>query len=411
MSTEYMFVVGLIIIGGLVAEFIFKKTHFPEVLILIAIGAILGHFGAEDALDINDPLMMGIVTISLIYVIFYGALPIRIKAVVKSMSWAFRSAILHIVFISAAVAGIAYALDFTIQESLALGALFCVLDGSIINSMLEYLKLSRGAEAFIQLESAITDILVIVVIITALNFTEVSVDYIASNIANFLVLSSGLGVVFAIIWSFIVKNLKNTKHVPITTMAVLMVVYAMAEYVNANGAITVFAFAIVLSNIKSFAGFFYKKDQKLMGDVSKKEKDFFSNITFLIRTLLFVYIGMLVDLNHPAYLAIGAGLVFLAFVIRSFIYRFVKVNNVKPKDMLYMEVFNAMGLTPIVLMTLIDGSHEFNNVLVGGIFASVVFMSGFTFLISKGWFMSLSDIILFPATLIERRKNRPEKKV
>jgi len=405
MSTEYMFVVGLIIIGGLVAEFIFKKTHFPEVLILILIGVVLGHFGAEDSIDINDPLVIGIITISLIYVIFYGALPIKIKSVVKSMSWAFRSAILHILLITSMVAGISYLLGFTIKEAFALGTLFCVLDGSIINSMLEYIKLSRGAEAFIQLESAITDILVIVVIITALNFTEVSLESIASNIANFLVLSTGLGVLFAILWSFIVKSLKNTKHIPISTMVVLMVIYALAEYVNANGAITVFVFAIVLSNIKSFAGLFYKKDLKLMGDVSRKEKDFFSNITFLIRTLLFVYIGMLVELSQPVYLLIGAGLVFLAFIIRSFIYRFVKVNRSKPKDLLYMEVFNAMGLTPIVLMTLIDGSPRFNNVLVGGIFASVILMSGFTFLIKKGWFISLSDIILFPAKLFFKKKD------
>jgi Kef-type K+ transport system membrane component KefB len=187
-TTISVLVIGIIIVIGLIAKVIFNKFKIPDVLILISVGAILGYFNLAPSLSSDSGIMNVLLIFALIYIVFNGGLPISIKAIFSSAKWAFMSSLLNFFGISVIVGLITYAFGFNFKISLTAGILMCVMDGSIINSILENFKFSKRGEAFVQIESAIIDIFVIVGIVT-LWVENLSLGNFSQQIVNFLIIS------------------------------------------------------------------------------------------------------------------------------------------------------------------------------------------------------------------------------
>ncbi|MCK5043268.1 MAG: cation:proton antiporter, partial [Candidatus Aenigmarchaeota archaeon] len=305
-TTSSLFIVGLIIILGLLAQYNFKKTKIPDALILITTGALFSYFGLTKSIDTASPELTFLITFSLIFVVFYGAIPIKLRAILSTMNYAFISSVLNFIAITVTLGIIShYLLGFPWIIALSLGALFCVLDGSIINSILETIKLHPKAEAEIQTESAIIDILVIVGVLSIINFSAMTMTEITQSLTSYIFLSLGIGLVSAMLWAFVLKHMGNYSSAPIATMGLLVTLYAFAEYVMANGVITIFFFSIMLGNVTIWSKMLYKEQKESVGLLGLETKHFFKDISFLIRTFLFVYLGILVDFSQWIYLIYG----------------------------------------------------------------------------------------------------------
>ena len=378
-----LFIVAFVIVMGLVAQFIFKKFKIPDALLLITTGAVLSYFGLVNGIKVENDLLKFLITFSLIYVVFYGALPIKLNALFSTMKYAFFSSILNFIIITGVIGIIAHFAGFSWLMALSLGALFCVLDGSVINSLLETINLGKKGEAQIQAEAAIVDILVIVGILSIINFSTMGFSQIMQSLTSYLFLSVGIGFVAGIVWALTLKKVGNYSSAPIATMAVLVIVYAFGEYVKANGVITVFAFSIILGNVTLWGKRLYKGQQDHLKVLSISTKHFFKDISFLIRTFLFVYLGVLTDLTQWKYILVGLGFFLLAFVVRGLVGRLVVNRDLSLKSRYLLEAMNSKGLTPIVLLAVIQGGAMFANIVVGGIFFSVFVSSILIFLVEK----------------------------
>lgn len=408
-TTSTLFMVGIIIILGLLAQYNFKKTKIPDVLVLIAVGAIFSHFGLAEGLKTSSEEITFLIIFSLIYVVFYGALPIKIRALFSTMNYAFISSLLNFIIITSTIGIIShYLLGFRWIIAFSLGALFCVLDGSIINSILETIKLSPKAEAEIQTESAIIDILVIVGILSIINFSTMTFNEITQSLASYLFLSFGIGIIMAMIWAFILKHVGEYSSAPIATMAVLVTLYAFAEYVNANGVITVFFFSIMLGNVTLWSKLLYKEQKENVALLGIETKHFFKDISFLIRTFLFVYLGMLVDFTQWAYLLLGLIFFLIAYLARSLVRRMTKDGCLEKKETYFLDAMCAKGLTPTVMLAVIQANAIFTNIVVGGIFSSILITSILIFLIDNNKFTSVNDII--SKKLEQYKKERKAKR-
>ncbi len=391
--TLSLFIIAIIIVFGLIAKLIFSKYKVPDVMLLILLGTLLSHFGLTGGLDLGSPMLSVLITIALIYVVFNGALPIKIRAVFSSAKWAFVSAILNFIAITTGVTLVSFMFGFELKMALTLGMLLCVMDGSIINSILEIVKFSKRAEAFIQVESAFVDIIVIVAIVAMINIQEISLQTFMQQIVNFIFLSSAIGVAFALGWASLAKKIGTRNHLSIATIAMLLLVYVFAEQFSANGVITIFAFAITIGNLKILSKVMYKKDQESIEPLSAEQKHFFSDFSFILRTLLFVFIGTLVDLQIWKYLLLGLLLVIIAYIIRSFIFKIVYTGDIPLKDILMMKIMGTKGMTPVVLISLIAGSTEFTNTIIGAIFFSVLLTAIAIPIIERGHNPSISRFI------------------
>ncbi len=419
-TTANLFMVGIIIILGLLAQYNFKKTKIPDVLILIASGAIFSHLGLVEGIKTESSQMTFLIVFSLIYVVFYGALPIKLRALLSTMNYAFISSVLNFILITFILGATAhYFLGFGWIAALSLGALFCVLDGSVINSILETIKLSPKAEAEIQTESAIIDILVIVGILSVMNFSTMTVAQITQSLTSYLFLSLGIGIVIAMIWAFVLKHMGNYSSAPIATMALLVTLYAFAEYVNANGVITIFVFSIMLGNVTIWSRLLYKEQKESVSLMGLETKHFFKDISFLIRTFLFVYLGILVDFSQWTYLLYGTVFFIIAYITRTFVRRTVKDGEMTKKDTYILDAMCAKGLTPTVMLSVVGANIAFTetanlviftNIVVGGIFSSILVSSILVLLIDRDKFTSLNELITWVIEKYRqhRKKNKNE---
>ncbi|MBW6451679.1 MAG: cation:proton antiporter [DPANN group archaeon] len=393
-TTGNLFIVGMIIMIGLLAQYNFKKTKIPDVLILIGAGSIISYLELVEGLKTSNEGLTFIIIFSLIYVVFYGALPIKLRAIFSTMKYAFISSIMNLILITTIIGIISYyLLGFGWVLALSLGALFCVLDGSIINSILETIKLSTKAEAQIQTESAIIDILVIVGVLSIMNFSTMMFSEIMQNLTSYLFLSLGIGIVVAIIWAFVLKHVGNYSSAPIGTMAILVILYAFAEYVNANGVITVFFFSIMLGNVTIWSKLLYKEQKENVTLLNIETRHFFKDISFLIRTFLFVYLGILVDLSQWIYLLYGFVFFIIAYITRSIVRRKITNRDLDKKEIYMLDAMCAKGLTPTVMLAVIQTDIIFTNIVIGGIFSSVLVTSILIFLIDNDKFTSVNNLM------------------
>ncbi|MEA3429739.1 MAG: cation:proton antiporter [Nanoarchaeota archaeon] len=399
-----LFIVGFIIIVGLISQYIFKKFKIPDVLILMVFGALLSYFNLANTIKQGSTELTFLITFSLIYVVFYGALPIKLKAIFSTMKYALLSSLLNFIVITALLGSISYLFGFGWLLGLSLGALFCVLDGSIINSLLGILKISPKAEAQIQTESAIIDVLVIVGVLSFINFARIGLNQVLQNLTSYLFLSFAIGLVVAFVWSFTLKHVGNYSSAPVATMAVLVMLYAFGEYVGANGVITVFCFSIILGNVALLSKLFYKRQKESLSVMDMATKSFFKEISFLIRTFLFVYLGLLVDFTMWPYLLLGLMFFVIAYLLRSFISKHVYNESLTHRELYFIDAMCAKGLTPTVMLAVIGGTAAFTNTVVGGIFSSVLITSILIFLVERGKFTTVSNMI------VERIKHSRHKR-
>jgi len=391
---EDLFIVGFVIVVGLISQFMFKKFRIPAAFFLILFGAVLSYFGLAEGVRQGSDAITFLVVFSLIYVVFYGALPISLRAIFSTLKYALFSSIINLVVITSIIGAISYFMGFSWTLALSIGALFCVLDGSIINSLLEIINVSKKAEAQIQAESAIIDIFVVVVVLSIVNFSMSGFDSIIASLSSYIFLSFGIGIVVAFLWAFALKYVGNFSSAPVATMAVLVMLYAFAEFVRSNGVIAVFVFSITLSNAQIWSRILYKEQREGISVIDLSTKSFFKDISFLIRTFLFVYLGILIDFSMWPYILAGLGFFLLAYMLRSFIMRIVYNKELTHKDINFMDAMCAKGLTPIVMLAAIQGSRPFANIIIGGIFSSVVITSLIVYLVEKERFSSVSDLII-----------------
>ena len=220
-----------------------------------------------------------------------------------------------------------------------------------------------------------------------------------------------LGIITSMIWAFALRHISNYVSIPISTMAVLAILYACAEFLGANGVITVFFFSIMLGNVSVWSKMFYKEQKDSIAALSTETREVFKDMSLFFRIFLFVYLGVIIDFSNWGYLLVGLGFFVIAYVLRSALSRLTAHSDITNKERNFMEAMCAKGLTPIALLGIISTNTIFTNIVVGGIFSGVIITSISIFLIEKNKYTDIIDIFVKPKKKpVSKGKAKPEKK-
>ena len=103
--------------------------------------------------------------------------------------------------------------------------------------------------------------------------------------------------------------------------AYIIIIYVLAQFLQGNGAIATLFFGLVLNNSKQLTSIFtgitknvskkeLKKKNVVKGDLgtsvtTRSEEFFYHQVSFLLKTFFFVYVGLLIDLTDKRALLIG----------------------------------------------------------------------------------------------------------
>jgi len=355
--------IGAIIIFGFLSSLLFKKTKVPDIILLILLGVLVGPHvlgivtpDVMHAIEIFSPLFMAV---ALVIILFDGGLNLNYQNVMDNLGKAILFTTLNFVSFVSLAAVVAYYFlsigDWGI--SILLGVIIGGTSGAVVLPIVSKMSIGDEAKNLLILESVITDVLVIVTAVSLVHIMLTStadITLATSSLASNFLVAMVIGFLFGIFWLKSLKLLKGKPFSFMITLATLFILYALVEgAMHSSGAIAALIFGLVLGNKDEFARIFKKSPDDFVFD--EHIKQFHSELSFLIKTFFFVYLGVIFDLTALfslpimiVSLTLFAVIVLARFPIAKAVGHFSHMNS---QDTEAIFVMFPRGLSAAVLAT------------------------------------------------------------
>lgn len=293
----FSIVAGIIAVGFL-ANLLFKKTGFPNSLFLILVGVIIGPvFMLFSPVDV-DPVTPFLTTLTLMMILFEGGLNMDIH---KVISQSFRAAILAALYVTSATAFVTLFSHFLLGlqwlEALMLGPLTAGTSSVVIIPLVSKLKVNKEVEVTLSLESTITDVLNIVLVLVVLQTYMsglVNIQQTIVTVVSKFAIGAFVGAIIGILWIRILYLERREEYTYILTLGVLIGAYTVSEALGGSGPLTALLFGLMLGNDKEiFTALKIKLDLDYLSEIKAFLKRTQGELAFLIRAFFFVFLGLI----------------------------------------------------------------------------------------------------------------------
>ena len=299
--------VAAIIAFGFLANLLFKRAGFPSSLFLILIGLILGPlFGVFSTGDV-DPVTPFLTTLTLMMILFEGGLNMDIF---KVISQSFRAAVLAILYIVSATAFVTLFsylfLNLEWLEALMLGPMTAGTSSVVIIPLVTKLSISKEVEVTLSLESTITDVLNIVLVLAVLQTYMSGLVDIPQTLITILgkfAIGAILGSVVGIAWIRILYSARREEYTYMLTLGILIGAYAVSETLGGSGPLTALLFGLMLGNDREiFRALKIKLDLGYLSEVKRFVKQIQGELAFMIRAFFFVFLGLIYGIGAGGFI-------------------------------------------------------------------------------------------------------------
>ena len=398
MEVSYLFAgIGMIILIGFMGSLFFERTKIPDVLILIFLGLFIGpiltqytSFGLLDdsyMVEMLIEIAPYFAALALVIILFDGGLNLHLEKTMKKMG----VALIHttMVFLgSVAITAVVcyYFIGMDIAIGLLLGAIIGGVSSAVVIPIMMKSSASEDTKILLTLESVLTDVLCIVTALILMEILEgsaLNTGGLIQKLLSSFVLAGFIAFLFGVVWLMVLKKLEGKSFAFMITIAALLVLYAVAEFIQVSGAIAALVFGLVLSNQNEIARILKIKGSFVL---DSHIKQFHSEVSFLVRTFFFVYLGITFTFSIgtdtfgtlPAYippwmaaqpifvlLALLAMLFTGMFVVR-YLSTFVTcaINKESKPDKSYIYTMLPRGLAAAVLAQLPFTIKAFNETTI-----------------------------------------------
>lgn len=378
--TVFAAIAGLILIGFL-GNLIFAKTRFNDTLLLIGTGVVLGPILELVPVDALAKAQSIVGPLALILILYEGGLALNIKELTRGLA---RASLLSVVGFGASfgLVGLLAAplLSISLTAGFLLGAIVGGTSALVVMPSLQFLKVDPKDRTMLSLESAITDILVVVLSFTLMGVLilgeSLELKVIGYKIFVVFLLALAIGFLGAAAWLAVLPKVHDKPFSYMLTLAMMLLVYVVAEDVletsgtPGGGPLSVLAFGLLVANHRD-VGLFRKggPPQAFQEGMLK----FQGEISFVVRTFFFLYLGILVDLSLLAdFRTIATSIVlFTALVVARYITVIIVSGKVKfQQGQMILLVMMPRGLASAVL-----ASEAVNRGVPGaGQFVAIAFL-------------------------------------
>ena len=412
MDVDTLFLAGgAIIFTGFISNYLFRRFKAPDVLILMFLGMIMGPGAigliSSDVAQNMEAVTPYVASLALAVIMFQAGMDLHIGEVVRS----FKRSLIQTVVAFAASMLVTTVLclvltDWNLNTCLLLGAILGGTSGAIVIPMVSGLGISKSVKMILTLESAITDVLVIVIATSIIVFMSQDGADITSGVSllviSFLV-SIMIGVIAGLVWTRVLLRLSAQPFSYMITIAAMLLVFAITNFLvdkAGGGAIAVLVFGLTLGNRSEFVRILKIKEECY--SLEDKVKRFHDEISFLIRTFFFVYLGLVVTtIAFTAWYILLSLIIFLGLLVARYISMRLADNSIGLDDRDQMGLFYMMprGLAAAVMASIpFSYPSVFSEVTAGSILGVTVMVVLLT--------TALASVGAFYLELHIRRQNK-----
>ncbi len=346
--------VAVLFFTGHALGWFFEKTKIPDLLILVIIGyvvgPVLGYLTPEDFGKAGTLLS----TLALVVILYEGGLHLTAKELAEGFLTSAGLAVLGFLGISTLSAVVAMAAGQPFHIALLLGLGIGSTSSAVVIPMVKPLSISQNTKTILSLESAITDVLAIVIFLVA-------TDGIAKGVFSAKALVVGLGpntiiaafcgIAGGLIWAALKKNFGPVFKMAFAGEAWALLCYGVLELFGFNGAIGVLTLGFMLANLDLLPD--WLKNQMSSVPVSYRDLSFLNTLTFMLKTFFFIYLGVLVKFTDPMIVGLALFISLLVFISRFFVIQIsLKKEKTKRLDAMITTAMGPRGLACAVLATI-----------------------------------------------------------
>jgi cell volume regulation protein A len=341
---------GVVIFLGVAGEAFFKKTGIPDVAFLMILGVIIGPVLGIIQPDAVIQIVPYFAALALIIIMFDGGLNLDLKQIIKTAHFSFTLAILgFILSVVIATLAIHYTLDWSWLESILLGSIVGGSSSAIVFGLVRNIRISEETKNMLSFESALTDILstiIAFILFEAILAGQFDLQILQETIGRAIVVGLVLGFGVGIPWMYVSTKLGNTQHAYMLTLGVLFVLFFLANSFGESGALTALVFGLMLGNKNHLAGILKFKLPRIELDDPTHNQ-----LTFLVRSFFFVFVGLMASIGQFEYVVLGIGITIAIYFGRRIV---SKITLTKKFSLLDRKVTYSMiprGLAAAVLAT------------------------------------------------------------
>lgn len=414
-------VVAVILFLGFFGERVFEYSKIPDVIWLIVIGIVLGAIGwtSSEAFTEMAPFFT---TFALLFLLFEAGINTDIRSFLRTAPKGLALSFLGFLGTFIVVAAIGFALGYSVQLALLMGAILAGVSSAVVIPVLKSMELNEKTKLSLLFDSAFSDVLCILGTVTLVEIFTIGGNLdgfgIARDVVSSFLIAIAIGILAALVWNNVLHP-KIKAHSFVLTLAFMLFVYAFTQLFGANGAIASLVFGLILGNTQKIKQFIQqaedpekalekkKKEEKMLKkaktsvqaqkklerlsviqSITKESRDVYSELAFAIKTFFFVYLGLLIDFSTPISF-VYAGIILVGiFLARPFVVAMVFPKETKLQDANMLASLIPKGLAAAVLVQLpiqagIPGAESLVNITLAVVLLSIVFSAIFSIVIAK----------------------------
>jgi len=348
-----IFIGSLVFLAHLFAVF-FERTRIPDVFFLILIGLVLG-----PVLKIVTPEDFGrvgsvLTAVALVVILFESGIALELDSLKNSLGSSVALTLINFFAAFLIVTLLTWWLTpLTLLMSAILASIVGGTSSAVVIPIVRSLNMHEKSRTVLLLESVLSDVLCIVItlaLVEVFKYQELKIGIVLGRMVSSFLVAILLGVISAVLWSFLLIKVRQMKNSILTTPALVVMIYGITEFFGYSGAIACLSFGFTLGHTTLYNFSFLRRFTELEPvQLTEMEKAFFSEIVFLIKTFFFVYVGISIVFTQFWTISMGAILTLILFLLRIPAVRFSIPNSYFQNDVSIMAIMVPKGLVAAVL--------------------------------------------------------------
>jgi potassium/hydrogen antiporter len=285
---------GLILGAGLIAQFLATVTRVPEMIVLIAAGALVGPsvLGlVSNPLDGVGAQLLFNMGVALI--LFHGGVGISLR-VISQTAFGLGMLVLPGVFITAFILAVAIAPIFGVSLLVAfmIGSVLASTDPAILIPLFERLGLRPKVSQTVIAESAFNDVTGTVLVLTLVEVIEAGHFSVMEPVSEFfteLAVGALIGVGAGLLLAYAVSSTARAgiwdESPGVAILAVVAIVYFSSATLGGSAYLAAFVMGLIVGNMRLFKLGQNERDAEML-------ESFVGQVAEIATLLVFVTLGM-----------------------------------------------------------------------------------------------------------------------
>lgn len=353
----FLLLMSGIFLLGFFGNIFFKKTKISDIFILIIVGLLLGpvfHLIPLNIVELLRSFAPIFAAVALIILLFDGGLWLNFNGVINEIKNSFLFTIL-VFLLTAGVSGVVlhFLFGFEWLYGFLAGSIIGGTSSAIVIPLVNRSSATSKTKIILTLESAMTDVFCIVATMTIAGLIAtqtISTTHVIQGIFSAFAIATVIGLVGGIFWIKILRDYTEAKQFDyLLTLAFLFLLYVATEYLEGNGSFCALVFGLVLGNSSTILKAFKMKEYT----IDKTMAHFQTEISLLIKTFFFVYMGIIIDLSIISLdtILIAIVLMVILLLVRILMSKIIFSKTLEKDDQKIISALHARGLAAAVLAT------------------------------------------------------------